>query len=41
MNIVVYGNDNIQHTFLLPIYYDHYTSNILNLVDLYYTNGSL
>lgn len=21
MNIVVYGNDNIQHTFLLPIYY--------------------
>ena len=41
MNIVVYGNDNIQHTFLLPIYYNWYNSNILNLVDLYYTNGSL
>lgn len=41
MNIVVYGNDNIQHTFLMPIYYSSINSNTLNLVDLYYINGSL
>lgn len=41
MNIVVYGNDNIQHTFLMPIYYGWGRTNILNLVDLYYTNESL
>lgn len=41
MNIVVYGNDNIQHTFLLPIYYNWSKTNILNLVDLFYKNDSL
>lgn len=41
MNIVVYGNDNIQHTFLMPIYYGWDGINILNLVDLYYKNDSL
>ena len=41
MNIVVYGNDNIQHIFLMPIYYSTLSPNILNLVDLFYKNGSL